>query len=411
MPFEPTDTETAVPADIPQNARAHRRDIILLVLFRASRSVAAGMIALTFPYIVLKNYGHSALTLGLIYTAASIATAVLGLAVGFLADHWGRKKSLELVAITLPISSALVYWGHGIWSLYAAAVIGGYSATGSLMGGGVGGAAQPIQSAIIASITSSRERTFYFSLFTFLSGVLAAGGTLMARIFTARESFLAATGIAAAGLIFLVPMRVPEFASRSRGMKNLKIIGQFSLTGLLNGFSQGLIAPFLIPFFVIVYKLPREQMATWGFVAGVLGSFAILAAPKMDRAFGFVRSIAVTRGIGAALLVVMPLVRFLPLSLAIYVLTPALRVAALPAQQRALTDMVTPGETGRALGLNQVTRLAAASGAVPLTGFLFAESDIGLPFYLYGAVIAANIALYFKFFGKHAGNAPGGEDS
>lgn len=403
-----SDQETSVLPNSPAGARAHRRDLVLLVLFRATRSVAAGMIALTFPYIVLRTYQRSALSLGLIYTAASIATAILGLAVGFLADHWGRKKSLVVVAITLPISSALVYWGHGLSSLFAAAVIGGYSATGSLMGGGVGGAAQPIQSAIIASITTSRERTFYFSLFTFLSGILAAGGTLMARLFGAREAFLAATAIAAAGLVFLAPMRVPEFGTQPRGLKSLKVIGQFSLTGLLNGFSQGLIAPFLIPFFVIVYKLPRAQMSTWGFIAGVLGSCALWAAPAMDRAFGFVRSIAVTRGIGAVLLVIMPLARFLPLSLAIYILTPALRVAALPAQQRALTDMVTPAETGRALGLNQVTRLAAASGAVPLTGFLFSESDIGIPFYLYGAVIAVNIALYFKFFGQKAEDAQEG---
>jgi hypothetical protein len=223
---------------------------------------------------------------------------------------------------------------------------------------------------------------------------------LIARLFGVREAFLAATWIAAAGLVFLLPLRVPEFGRQARSIKSLRVIGQFSLTGLLNGFSQGLIAPFLIPFFVIVYKLPRSQMATYGFVAGVLGSFALLSAPLLDRAFGFVRSIAFTRGVGACLLVVLPLVRYLPLSLAIYILTPALRVAALPAQQRALTDMVTPGETGRALGLNQVTRLAAASGAVPLTGFLFSESDIGLPFYLYAAVMAVNISLYFKFFGK-----------
>ncbi len=373
--------------------------MILLAVFRASRSIAAGMIALAFPYLVLRNYHRSALSLGLLYTSASLATAVLGLGVGFLSDQWGRKKSLWLVAITLPASSAIAYFGHSVWSLFVAAILGGYSATGSLMGGGVGGAAQPIQSAIIASVSASRDRTFYFSLFTFLSGVLAALGALSARLFSARDAFAVATVIATVGLVFLLPLRVPEFGSGPRGMKSLKVIGQFSLTGMLNGFSQGLITPFLIPFFVLVYHLPKNQMATYGFIAGTVGSFAILTAPLLERLFGFVRSIAVTRGLGALLLALLPLAHHLGVALAIYVLTPALRVAALPAQQRALTDMVTPGETGRALGLNQVTRLGASSGAVALTGFLFSESEIALPFFIYAGLMAINIGLYFKFFG------------
>jgi predicted MFS family arabinose efflux permease len=385
-----------------RNARhTYQHELILLALFRASRSAAAGMITLAFPYLVLQSYHRSALSLGLLYTAASLSTAVFGLAVGFLADHWGRKKSLVLVAVTLPVSSAIAYLSHGMVWLFAAAMLGGYSATGSLMGGGVGGAGQPIQGTILASLSSSRERTFFFSLFTFMGGVLAATGSLVARFFTARDAFAVATLISASGLVFLLPLRLPELAKgTSRAMKSLRIISQFSLTGLLNGFSQGLIAPFLIPFFFLVYKLPKERMATYAFAAGLLGSVALLTAPVLDRAFGFVRSIAVTRGTGALLLALMPFAHHIGVALAIYILTPALRVAALPAQQRAITDIVAPSETGRALGLNQVTRLGASSGAVALTGFLFSESEIALPFLIYGVLMAANIGLYFKFFSR-----------
>jgi MFS family permease len=380
-------------------ASAHRRDLVLLALFRGTRSVAAGMIALAFPYLVLRQYHGSALHLGLIYTAASVSTAVLGLGVGFLADTWGRRKSLALVAVTLPLSSAMVYLSHSMVWLFVAAILGGYSATGSLMGGGVGGAAQPIQSAVIASITTSRQRTSYFSLFTFLSGALAALGALSARLVSTRGAFAAATFIGAGGLFFLLPLRVPEVSGTARRLKSLRVIGQFSLTGMINGFTQGLITPFLIPFFVLVYGFPKDRMATYSFIAGIVGSVALLAAPWLERAFGFVRSIAVTRGLGAFLLVLMPLLHHLGLALTIYVLTPALRVAALPAQQRALTDMVQPAETGRALGLNQVTRLGASSGAVALTGFLFSDAEIALPFFFYAALMAVNIGLYFKFFG------------
>ncbi|HLX76566.1 MAG TPA: MFS transporter [Terriglobales bacterium] len=375
------------------------RHLVYLLLFRISRSIAAGMITLAFPYLVLNKYHYGSLTLGLLYTAAAVATAVAGLLVGFLADLWGRRRSLWLIGLMLPVSSAIVLGTHHLAWLFLAVTLGGYSATGSLIGGGVGGAAQPVQTAILASLAESRERTIYFSVFSFLGGVCAAGGSLAARLFTTRDVFAAATVVALAGLVFLIPLRLPEPAGELRRMKSARVIGQFSVTGVLNGFSQGLIMPFLIPFFVLVYHLPKDRMAIYSFASGVLGALALLTAPKLDQWLGFVRAIAWTRGLGAVMIALLPLWHNLPLALAIYLLIPALRVAALPTQQRALTDMVHAEETGRALGFNQVMRLGASSGAVALTGYLFEETDFAMPFELYAAIMVANIFLYFRFFG------------
>lgn len=360
------------------------------------------MITLVFPYLVLNHYHYGSLTLGLLYTSAAVATAVMGLLVGFLTDLWGRKRTLWTVAVTLPISSAIVMSSHHLGWLFGAAVLGGYSATGSLIGGGVGGAAQPVQTAIIASLAESRERTSYFSIFSFLGGLFAAGGSLSARLFSTMHVFMAATVVAGAGLLFLIPLRLPEPAGQLRRMKSARVIGQFSVTGLLNGFSQGLIMPFLIPFFVLVYQVPKDRMAVYSFASGVVGAVALLTAPKLDQWLGFVRAIAWTRGVGAALIAILPIWHDLPLALAIYMVIPALRVAALPTQQRALTDMVQAEETGRALGFNQVMRLGASSGAVALTGYLFEETDFAMPFELYAAIMVANIFLYFRFFGDRA---------
>src|SRR5579871_6749129 len=59
---------------------------------------------------------------------------------------------LVVVSTLLPASALLVYASAGHWASLLAAFVGGYSATGSLAGGGVGGAAQPIQSAVLADI-------------------------------------------------------------------------------------------------------------------------------------------------------------------------------------------------------------------------------------------------------------------
>ncbi len=277
-------------------------------------------------------------------------------------------------------------------------MIGGYSATGSLMGGGVGGAAQPIQIVSIAQLTTSENRTSVLSLFTFISGIFAALGALAARLFTVRDVFLAATLISLVGIATLAPLRLREYRGSIRRLSSKNVIGKFSLTGALNGFASGLVIPFLIPFFVIVYHVPKSQMSVYGFIAGALGALALLAAPHLERFWGFVHTVAFTRGLGTALLLLMPLSHFFPLALAIYLVTPAFRVMAVPVQQTAITEMVNFDEVGRALGLNQVARLTSSSGGIAFTGYMFNISEIALPFYVYTVVMGLNIYLYYRFF-------------
>lgn len=374
--------------------------LILLFFFRICRSVAAGMITIAFPYLILNDYGFSPLTLGFIFTSAAIATAGIGLLTGILADIWGRRSTLLVMAFTLPVSAILVYVGHGLPWLFAGATLGGYSATGSLMSGGVGGAVQPIQTAIVASLVRSSRRTALFSIFGFATGIFAALGVLAAKLVNTRGTFLVAFIISLIGALLVLPLSVPEVKGKARRLKGAKVIGKFSLTGMLNGFAQGLVTPFLIPFFFLAYGVPKEQMAHYGFASGSIASIALLGAPLLDRKIGFVWAITLTRGLGAALVVMLPLFHALKIALIIYLLFPALRVIALPAQQRALTDMVDVDETGRALGINQVLRLTSSSAAVTLTGYFFSKQNFAAPFYLYAGIMAINIFLYFRFFGR-----------
>jgi MFS family permease len=374
--------------------------LFLLLFFRVSRTFAAGIIFLAFPYYVLRTLQYGALTLGLLYTAATLGTAGFALAMGFLADLWGRKRTLILAGVLLPVSAVLAFSTGRLGVLYAAAILGGFSATGARASGSVGGAALPIQSAVIADLAPVDRRTFYFSLFTFLSGLFGAGGMLAARMFSARDGFLAAAVVCGAGLFFLLPMKLEDKSGEFAQLKSGKVIGKFSMTGVFNGITQGLVMPFLVPFFVLVYHVPKSSMAVYGFSAELLASFVLLASPQIERRIGFVKGIAWTRGLGALLLLLLPLTRVFLLALAVYLVTPALRVAAVPAQQTALTSMVRGEELGRALAMNQVARLAGASGAVAFTGYMFEVSEIALPFYAYAAVMGLSLILYFRFFGS-----------
>lgn len=374
--------------------------IVLLALSRISRSIAAGMINVAFPYYILSELRHGAFTIGLIYTSATVSTAVLGLLAGVAADVWDRRGTLIAASLLLPVSAAIVYLSESLWPIFLAAMLGGYSATGSLAGGGVGGMIQPIQSAALASLTSKEKRTGYFSVFTFIAGAAAALGALLVGLFDVRDVFLVAAMVSAVGIPGLWKIEFRDVNGKMGRLAARATIGKFTVTGMLNGFSQGLVIPFLIPFFVLVYHVPKSDMAVYTFAGGMLGSFAILAAPVLERHFGFVKSIVVTRGIGILLFLVFPVIRYYPLSVVIYVLAPSLRVAALPIQQSELTRRVDESETGRALGINQVARLAASSTGTGLSGYLMESAFYEIPFFAYGIIMGLNLYLYFRFFGS-----------
>lgn len=375
------------------------KDVTLLGFSRVTRSVAAGMINIAFPYYILTQLHYGAFVMGLIYVSATVATAILGFLSGITTDVWGKRGTLIIASALLPVSSMMIYFSSSLWVIVPAAMIGGYSATGSLAGGGIGGAVQPIQSAVLAGLAPNEKRTKYFSFFTFLSGVTGALGALLSKAFDVREIFLAATIISALGVPELWYLKVAEAKGKIGRLKTGSTIGKFTLTGMLNGLSQGLIVPFLIPFFVLVYHLPKSQMSEYAFASGLLGSFAILGAPLLEKYFGFVKSIVFTRGLGTVLFVAFPIIRLLPLSVFIYIIGPALRVAALPIQQSELTKRVDDDEMGRALGINQVARLAASSTGTGLSGYLMDTAFFEMPFFIYGAIMVANLYLYIRFFG------------
>ena len=369
------------------------------MLFRLTRSFSAGIIILVFPYYVLENLHYSASVLGLLYMAATLSTAGFALLFGFLTDLWGRKGTLFLAGVLLPAGAFLVFASARLPMLFIGAMLGGFSATGSRAAGSVGGAAQPIQSAVIAEFTTLHNRTFWFSVFTFLSGVIGGAGMLAARLFDARDAILWAAVISAAGLVFLAFVNPVDNPGELGRLKSRIVIGKFSLTAAVNGLSQGLIMPFLIPFFALVYHTPQAKMSLYGFGSEMVAAVAILLAPAVEKRLGFVKGIALTRGIGAVLLLLLPLTRIFTLALIVYLFTPALRILAVPVQQTALTAMVNETEMGRALAMNQVARLATSAGAVAFTGYMFDLSEIALPFYGYVVLTCLSVSLYFRFFG------------
>jgi MFS family permease len=372
--------------------------LTFLLILRILRSIAAGLVNLILPYLVLIEMHQSLLFLGLIYTAATISSALLGMSFGFTADLFGRRKTFLLALALFPISTSLIYLSRHIIIIFIAAVLGGYAASGSLASGGVGGYVAPIQSTITTEITSRSDRTFYFSILSFTTGVASAFGALIAGLLTISTVFGLATILGTFSTLLTFFIRTREATHGKLKMRSRVVIGKFSVTGILNGLTQGLITPFLIPFFILTYGIQENQMGVYTAISGSIAAASLLLAPQIERRLRFLKGIIVTRGMSAALMLIFPFVRILFVSIVIYCVIPALRVTALPVQQTAITDRVNEEELGRAFGLNQAARLISSSTGTAFAGYEFNFLHIEVPFILYALVLWLNIYLYYDFF-------------
>lgn len=392
----------------------HRQSLIYLAAMRTVRSVAAGIIYVVFTYLAKEVLHISMFELGIIYATAGAATAALSVVVGYMTDLIGRKASLYISSALLVLTPLVLLVHLSLATAFAAAILGGISATGAMGAGGVGGVVGPVQNTIIADLTKDLGRTRVISLLWFIGSLAAAGGTLLGGYFSYWDELVMATVIAAAAMLLIPPTKLPDVRARGLSMRSASNAFKFSMTGLMNGLTSGLTTPFILPIFAYIYHAPRALASDVVAAASLVATFSMLAAPELERRMGFLRSITVTRALTIPIMLAFPFAGSFWVAAALYLLYPMFRVIAIPVQQSFLLELTPPEERGRVSGLNQGSRLLFSSvGTYAASPFFLDVSEAGsvaseagpvpmyaVPFFLYAALMAANIYMYWRFFAK-----------
>ena len=180
-------------------------DIEFILLSRVLRSLSGGIITIAFPYLLLKDLHYSPFLLGIIYTAATISTALLSLASGYIADLWNQKYTLIFTLLLLPLSSLIILLFHNIIFIFLAAVLGGY--TGTLAGGVTGGAAIPLMNALVSDLVNIQGRVKVFSKLMFIGGISGAVGMLLGKISNTYTLFIFASVASLLSVMIMIPVR------------------------------------------------------------------------------------------------------------------------------------------------------------------------------------------------------------
>jgi MFS family permease len=434
------------------------RDLVLLFGGRGLRSLTQAYLAIIVP-LYLARLGFSAEQLGIVFTAAAVASALLAAAVGFLSDRFGRKTLLIVIAL-LTVGGGLIFALSGNFVLLVlAAALGTIGRGGGAGSGGAWGPYYPAEQALIAEHASDQQRTTIFGVLSFVGVITGALGSLLALVpaLLQRNGFsliagyrvlfmlTALLGIAMALIVVPVrehrqgstihnselPLAVPgrSIAGRNsiqhrtdlappvtlphdppsvRGAPRRGILGisrrswsliwRFMVTNTTNGLAIGILGPFVVYWFYRRYGVDASALGGLFFAINLAAALPYLLAGRLARRLGAVNAVVVTRAISVILLIIMVAMPTFILAAAVYLLRMIANTLSNPVRQSYLMGVIAPAERASAAGLANLPSQAAASVSPYITGYLMQQVALDLPLELAAAFQGLNTILYYCVF-------------
>ena len=388
------------------------REANLLIYASFFNWAAAGLLWITLQvYLVLE--GLSFATSGIILTIIGITSASSTLLFGGLADRYGRKRFVVMGGVIASFTLVLfALVGTSVPLLVGTAVFAGLSEAMYASSWG----------AMLADKATDAKRTSAFSLSFFISTISAAVGGFSASILVLLKNWYAIDIVTSHRYLFLgvamlsllgpgIALTVSESrpSAERRGLhiipkRSRRTVAQYSVAGILIALGAGMVIPLIPGWALLKFGVVDDVSAPiLGGVNSLVMGFANLAAPRLARRFGTVKTIVMTQGSSTAFLFYLPFSPSFPSASSIYIVRSALMMMSNPVEQSLLMGLVPPEERSQASAVTASlwrlpNSLSTSVGAyfMGLGGTLF----LALPFFLCTALYLASIGYFWSVF-KH----------
>jgi predicted MFS family arabinose efflux permease len=399
---------------------ARSRDVLLLFASRVVRLFGYGFLSVILV-LYLAEAGLSQPAIGLLLTMTLLGDTGISLWITTRADRVGRKRML-LAGAALMVLGGLVFAAtSNFLLLLLAATVGVLSPSGNEVGPFLA-----IEQAALAQTVADEQRTRVFAWYHLAGALATAAGALACG--TAVEA-LQARGVgpltsyravlvayAAAGLLLMVlftwlspgvevggpgsaaanlPARGFLGLHRSRGVV-LWLSALFALDAFAGGF---VLQSIMAYWFHARFGADPATLGGIFFGANLLAALSALAAARLARRIGLLRTMVFTHAPSNVLLLCVPLMPTLPAAVAVLLLRFAISQMDVPARQSYTAAVVSPDERSAAAGVTGVARTTGAALAPALAGFLLGSPVLaGLPFIVAGLLKLAYDGLLYRQF-------------
>nr|KJR71898.1 MAG: MFS transporter [Vulcanisaeta sp. AZ3] len=386
------------------------RDVYLLILSRALRSMAFGYLVFVIP-LYLKALGFPITLIGFYFFIATISSALLVLLSGFLGDMIGRRNSLIIMSSLFVVTMAIFSTTIDKTLIFITSVLG--TSTGAAGGGGAGGGPiAPLQTSLLADNTELHERTKVFSLTTSISIISSLIGSMTSYIILSLNlgditlfRLSLALSIVSLAILFLVRNDPPRI--RSLNIRNIiprkssRSITKIAIAGSLGSVGLGMVTP-LLPLWFRLYlhatEIEINNMYTASYVVSVI---LTLMASRIENLLGRVKAIAILRSLSVGMFIVMALIPIFIIDAILYVVRVAMYMVTIPLRQSLSTEVISDDERARGLSLTGIARRVPYGVGSSIAGLLMSYAVYSLPILLGGSIALLDPILYYVFFRKY----------
>jgi MFS family permease len=404
-----------------------QRNLGLIFTARLSMSVSRAIAGVAVP-LYLASLGFSAFELGILFLTIALFSAALSSLIGLTTNRFGARTFMVAVPALVAISGLVYAYSHDTALLFIFAALGSFG-RGAGAGAGMVGPYQPAESKLIVNSAPQSQRNRAFSLVSVASTAGALVGTGLAallgsdhvttRFATAifRPSMLAAALFALAsaliGTAIVEAGRERQVTPKSDRQPEAKrpffalphksrwLLYRLWVTNTLNGAAVGMFGPFVTYWLYRRFGASQVTISELYLLVNIVTLASGLIAPAIATRYGTVKATSALRIGQGLLLIPMAMAPTFAIAGAIYMVRMFAQRVALPLRQSYVLAMADPSEQAQVAALSNLPAQIAMALAPSLTGYLFDNVSLVLPFELGGIIQTISSVFYYRFF-RHA---------
>src|SRR5262245_37861764 len=388
--------------------RSMRTDIGLLYIARGVRGLGDGFAIIILP-AYLSAIGFNAGQIGIIVSASLLGTALLTLAVGFIAPRHDLRNFL-LGGAVLMAGTGLAFPSVELFAIIAVVAFVGTinPSTGDL------GVLVPLEHAMLAKGVPDSERTRTFARYSLIGALSMATGSLAAALpdfmtaagidrmsaFRIMFYIYAALGLVCAALYWRLPhARMDEARPSAPLGPSRKVVYKLAALFSLDAFAGGFVVQSLLALWLFIrFDMSLSAGSVFFFLTSILSAVSYLVAAWLSKRFGLINTMVFTHIPSSIFLIAAAISPSLILALAFLLMRAALSQMDVPTRTSYVMAVVTPAERTAAASITAVPRSRASSLSPALAGAMLAMPFSGLPLVVCGVLkIAYDLALLFSF--------------